>query len=53
MIVDTYYHIFLREFYRKRPELKSCCYEEQLQAIMAECFGTADFYSSNLEGFGQ
>lgn len=49
LIVNTYYPAFLRSFYRRWPELKSCSYQEQLQAIMAECFGTADFYSANLK----
>ncbi|MBU1626087.1 glycosyltransferase [bacterium] len=52
LIVDTYYPMFLRSFYRSRPGLKSCSYQEQLQAIMAKCFGTADFYSSNLKKLG-
>ncbi len=52
LIVDTYYPSFLRSFYTRRPDLASCPYAEQWQALMAQCFGTADFYSSNLVKLG-
>ncbi len=52
LIVDTYYQTFLDAFYGRRPELASKPYEEQIRALMNECFGTADFYSSNLKKLG-
>lgn len=48
LIVDTYYQDFLST--RKvRPERG---YKEELQSILDEGFGTADFYSRNLRAIG-
>ena len=52
LIVDTYYSAFLRWFYEKHPELASRPYSEQFRRLMDECFGTADFYSTNLNKLG-
>ncbi len=49
LIVDTYYPAFLRSVYQRQPDLASLPFAEQWGAVMAECFGTADFYSSNLK----
>lgn len=48
-IVDTYYKIFLNNFYNKNPEIKNANYAKQKKLLLAEQFGTADFYSKNLE----
>jgi hypothetical protein len=52
LIVDTYYPTFLRYFYAQHPELAQRPYAEQWRALMDQCFGTADFYSSNLQKLG-
>ena len=52
LIVDTYYEAFLRWFYEKHPGLASRPYSEQFRRLMDECFGTADFYSTNLNKLG-
>ncbi len=52
LIIDTYYSAFLDSFYAGRPDLAQRPYDEQWRALMAECFGTADFYSSNLSALG-
>ena len=52
LIVDLYYEAFLRSFGEKNPDLACLPYGEQRQALMAEGFGTADFYSRNLNLLG-
>src|SRR3989338_8274165 len=52
LILDTYYPAFQEHFYRKYPEAAQKRYAEQKTALFAECFGTADFYSTNLKKFG-
>ena len=52
LIVDTYHGAFLRWFYEKHPELGAKSYSEQFRCLMDECFGTADFYSTNLSKLG-
>lgn len=52
LIVDPYYPAFLRDFYSTHPEVHTCDYVESRRALMDECFGTADFYSRNLELLG-
>ncbi len=52
MIVDTYYPRFLESFYATHPDADSADYEGTLAQVMAECFGTADFYSTNLRALG-
>ncbi len=52
LIVDTYYPAFLRDFYASRPELSSQPYSVQWRALMDQCFGTADFYSTHLRELG-
>ena len=51
-ILDTYYPDTLARFDRAHPEWPALPYEERLQAVMAELFGTADFYSRNLRALG-
>ena len=52
LIVDTYYPTFLRTFYARHLELARRPYAEQWHALMDQCFGTADFYSANLQKLG-
>ncbi|MEW6237618.1 MAG: glycosyltransferase [Candidatus Omnitrophota bacterium] len=52
LIVDSYYSIFLDEFYRQHPNLLDECYDHQHCALMDQCFGSADFYSLNLQKLG-
>lgn len=52
LIVDIYYSDFLDSFYKKHPEAKRGSYKLHRDKIMAECFGTSDFYSKNLKGIG-
>jgi hypothetical protein len=52
LIVDTYYSAFLSSFYRQHPGLDGEAYAVQWRALMDQCFGTADFYSSNLNRLG-
>jgi len=52
LIVDTYYARFLSSVYSANPELAAKGYREQLDFLMRQCFGTADFYSRNLKQLG-
>jgi spore maturation protein CgeB len=51
LIVDTYYPAFLAARYA-RDDLAHRPYREQLDALMAERFGTADAYSHHLRQIG-
>jgi len=51
LIIDTYYLNFLNNFYSK-IDIATKTYEEHLKLLMNELFGTADFYSRNLEKLG-
>lgn len=51
-IIDTYYENFLNDFYSKNEEIKYKNCNEQKSALLAEQFGTADFYSKNLKKLG-
>jgi hypothetical protein len=52
LIVDAYYPRFLDDFYAKHPQTVEAGYDEVHAALMAECFGTSDFYSRNLRALG-
>jgi spore maturation protein CgeB len=52
LIVDSYYKQFVTDFYARDPDLRTRSYDAQWRALMDECFGTADFYSSNLSALG-
>ena len=52
LIVDTYYQPFLNKIYQQTPGLSQSSYLEQEQVLMDACFGTSDFYSSNLTKLG-
>jgi spore maturation protein CgeB len=52
LIVDTYYQAFLDAFYAEHPDLVLQTYELHWRLLMEQCFGTADFYSANLQCLG-
>jgi hypothetical protein len=52
LVLDSYYSAFLDSFYGGRPDLSQRSYDEQWRALMDQCFGTADFYSTNLIALG-
>lgn len=52
LIVDTYYPAFLRSFCAQHPALADRPYSEQWRVLMDQSFGTADFYSYNLQQLG-
>lgn len=52
LILDTYYPRFLEAVYRHTPGLASKPYSAQLQHLLAECFGTSDFYCRPLRELG-
>lgn len=53
LILDNYYPPFLSSYRSEHTELAGQPYDEQWRSLMAECFGTADFYSHNLQRLGQ
>jgi len=52
VVVDSYYPAFLAEHYASSPGLHHRPYEEQLESLLAECFGTSDAYSRHLSALG-
>jgi len=52
LIVDTYYPAFIHHHYTSHPGLENQPYAEQWRVMMDQCFGTADFYSFNLNIHG-
>lgn len=50
--LDIYYQPCLDSFYSRDPGLRSLSYDAVLEKLMANCFGTADFYSKNLKKLG-
>ena len=52
LIADTYYQAFLSDFYAGHPDLAGRPYAAQWRALMDECFGTADYYSTHLRELG-
>ena len=52
LIADTYYPAFLETLYARHPDLSSSPFATQWRLLMDQCFGTADFYSANLNELG-
>lgn len=52
LIIDTYYPLFLSNFYKKYSNVLGYTYTKHKQKVMNEMFGTADFYSKSLEKLG-
>ena len=52
IFLNTYYHQFLQDFYRKYPNNNYAQYHFQLNNLQNQFFGDSDFYSTNLNKFG-
>ena len=52
LIIDFYYPAFINSLYVEHPALARQPYEVQWRVVMDQCFGTADFYSRNLQHYG-
>jgi hypothetical protein len=52
LIVDTCYTPFLETHYAQHSEIADLGYEEALGELMARCFGTSDYYATNLRSLG-
>ena len=52
LIIDTYYNVFLERFYAENPNWGQQAYEAKWRYLMDQYFGTADFYSTNLQRLG-
>lgn len=52
LIIDTYYRAFLESIYKENAAYAWKPYEEQWRSLMNQCFGVADFYSTNLRKLG-
>lgn len=52
LIIDHYYPEFLKSFEKSLGKDKKFSYEQLKEKLMAEMFGTADFYSKNLKNLG-
>lgn len=46
--LGIYYLYYLRDFYAKRPELKTKTYSVQHRALIDDCFGSSDFWTKAL-----
>lgn len=52
LIVDTYYPAFLEATYKSSIMDGATSYQKQLDQLLAQSFGTADFYSRHLNALG-
>lgn len=52
LFIDTYYPAFLKCFRKQYPGASEQSYQEQRIKLLAQCFGTADYYSYNLIKLG-
>ena len=52
LFIDTYYSGFLSSFRKKFPSVYKKTYENQLKLLLAQDFGTSDFFSYNLNKLG-
>jgi hypothetical protein len=50
--IGVYYPDYLAQFYAERPGLAARGYEPQHTALMADCFGSSDFWTRALSAFG-
>lgn len=51
-IIQTHYPTFLKDFYLRNESVLKKTYKEHWQTLMDEQFGTANFYSKNLNTLG-
>lgn len=52
ILLDTYYPRFLERFYAAHPGQEASPYATQVDDLLAQCFGTSDYYSSHLRAMG-
>ena len=52
LIADTYYPGYLSAFYARHSVALEAAYDDCLRELLAQGFGTADFYSRNLRALG-
>lgn len=52
LIVDTYYPAFLKSIRKSRLTLSKKKYKDQIRYLFSMCFGTSNFYSTNLRKLG-
>jgi spore maturation protein CgeB len=52
LIVDTYYPAFLDAIYKSSIMTGGMPYQKQLDQLLDQSFGTADFYSRHMNAFG-
>lgn len=50
--VASYYGVYVRSFYRSHRGLQNRSYQEQLSAILRDCFSWADFFGAPLAKHG-
>ena len=48
LFANTYYPAFLEEFYKQNINIQKLNYDHLKQKLMAQLFGSSDFYSSSL-----
>ena len=51
-LLDTYYPRFLTDFYAASPDRAAVPYRAQRDLLLAQVFGTSDFYSRHLKDLG-
>ena len=52
LIVENYYEDFQTSVYAERPELMRASYDAHLAALIAQNFGSSDYFSTNLKALG-
>lgn len=50
--IGVYYSVYLEQFYAQRPELAARSYPIQHAALMHDCFGSSNFWTSALANLG-
>lgn len=50
--LGIYPNVYIDRFYAARPQLASGPYTAQLDALIGDCFGSSDFWTRALRGFG-
>lgn len=50
--VTNFYNEYLKDYYRRNPDIAINSYAEQLGHIMGEGYGWADFFATHLRSFG-
>ena len=50
--IGVYYKTYLEQFYARRPGLAASTYDAQHAALIADCFGSSDFWTRELSRIG-